>query len=224
MSNSKERIVIFGASGHGLVALDAVLRQGRYEMVGWLESFKPAGEIVGGFPILGHPDQLVALTREYDFTKGFLGISDNFVRRTLYEKMRASTPDFDVVSIIHPFSCIASSAEIHKGALVLAGAIVNSGCVVGENCIVNTKASLDHDSEMKPYSSILPGVTTGGGVEIGDCSCVCVGATISHRVRIGEHSIIGAGAVVLKDITSYVLAYGVPARVVRSRTLGERHF
>jgi sugar O-acyltransferase (sialic acid O-acetyltransferase NeuD family) len=224
MSGIRDRMVIVGASGHGIVAMDAARQQQRYEIAGWLESNKPAGQVVAGSSILGRPDQVSELMREHRFSKVFLGISDNWTRRIVWEKMRTSAPDLELVSILHPASVVSDRSTIGAGTLILAGAIVNCGCTVGENCIINTNASLDHDSEMKPYASILPGVATGGGVVIGEYSCVCLGAVISHRVKIGEHAFIGAGSVVLKDIPPYVLAYGAPARVVRSRTQGERHF
>lgn len=43
------------------------------------------------------------------------------------------------------------------------------------------------------------------------------GATILPGVRIGEGAIIGAGAVVTKDVPAYAVAAGVPARVLRER-------
>jgi sugar O-acyltransferase (sialic acid O-acetyltransferase NeuD family) len=224
MSGKIERIAIVGASGHGVVALDAALREARYEVAGWLESYKPAGQMVAGWPILGRPDQVVEVRRAHHFDRIFLGVSDNWTRHLLWEQIHAAAPELQLASVIHPQSVIAPGCSIGAGTLVLAGAIINCGCRVGENCIVNTKASLDHDSEMKPYSSLLPGVTTGGGVVIGGYSCVCLGASLSHRVNIGEHTVVGAGAVVLKDLPPYTLAYGVPARVVRPRTQGERHF
>ena len=50
---------------------------------------------------------------------------------------------------------------------------------------------------------------------------VWVGAhvVVTGGVRIGAHSIIGAGAVVLKDIPPFSVAVGIPARIVRSRVL-----
>jgi acetyltransferase-like isoleucine patch superfamily enzyme len=44
---------------------------------------------------------------------------------------------------------------------------------------------------------------------------VGIGAVIADRVQIGEGSVVGAGSVVLRDVPAGVVAYGVPARVVR---------
>jgi acetyltransferase-like isoleucine patch superfamily enzyme len=44
---------------------------------------------------------------------------------------------------------------------------------------------------------------------------------VLHGVQIGEHTVIGAGATVTRSIEGFAVAYGTPARVVRSRQLGE---
>ena len=41
--------------------------------------------------------------------------------------------------------------------------------------------------------------------------------TVLDGVTIGEGSVIGAGAVVTKDIPAYSVAVGTPARVIKSR-------
>ncbi|MEJ2582051.1 MAG: DapH/DapD/GlmU-related protein [Acidobacteriota bacterium] len=46
---------------------------------------------------------------------------------------------------------------------------------------------------------------------------VGIGASIVDSVTIGRNSVIGAGSVVTKDVPPGVVAYGVPARVVRRR-------
>lgn len=56
-------------------------------------------------------------------------------------------------------------------------------------------------------------------VHIGNNVWIGANATILPGVTIGDNSVIGAGAVVSKDIPANVLALGVPARVVRE--LGE---
>jgi acetyltransferase-like isoleucine patch superfamily enzyme len=55
-----------------------------------------------------------------------------------------------------------------------------------------------------------------GPVNVGDRVSLAPGIHIGANVSIGEHSIIGSGSVVLKDVAPYVLAAGVPCREIRS--------
>jgi len=58
---------------------------------------------------------------------------------------------------------------------------------------------------------IIKPVTVGYGADIG------MNAAILPGVHIGAHSIVGAGAVVTRDVPEYAIAAGVPARVIRNR-------
>lgn len=59
------------------------------------------------------------------------------------------------------------------------------------------------------------GSNGGGPVHIGEGAWLGSRSTIVGPVRIGAHSVIGAGAVVVNDVPEYALAVGVPARVVK---------
>jgi maltose O-acetyltransferase len=59
------------------------------------------------------------------------------------------------------------------------------------------------------------GLELGRSVEIGDEVWIGGAAVICPGVRIGAHSVIGAGSVVTRDIPSGVFAAGNPCRVVR---------
>jgi len=54
-------------------------------------------------------------------------------------------------------------------------------------------------------------VVIGYGADIG------TNATILPGVRVGAHSIVGAGSVVTEDVPDYAIVAGVPARVLRYR-------
>ena len=55
-----------------------------------------------------------------------------------------------------------------------------------------------------------------GPVTIGRRASLAPGIHIGANVKIGDHSIIGSGSIVLKDISPYTLAAGVPCREIKS--------
>jgi sugar O-acyltransferase (sialic acid O-acetyltransferase NeuD family) len=218
-----QRVVVVGASGQAKVVVDALERSGAATVVGFVDSFKPAGTPWYGREVLGTEDALPDLVSGHGLDGCIVGIGDNMVRGAIAEKIRALLPDFRFVNAVHPRATIAPTARMGEGVLVMAGAVVNPDCVVGDHAIINTNASLDHDSSLGRCASMAPQVVTGGGVTIGDYTAVSIGATITHGRRIGAHTVVGAGSVVVRDIPDHVVAYGCPARVVRSRTEGERY-
>jgi acetyltransferase-like isoleucine patch superfamily enzyme len=59
-------------------------------------------------------------------------------------------------------------------------------------------------------------------VKIGRFSTITLNVTIIDRITIGENTVVGSGSVVLKDLPDNVLAYGNPARIIRTREPGEK--
>ena len=55
---------------------------------------------------------------------------------------------------------------------------------------------------------------------IGDGCDLGTNCAIKHQLTLGEWSIIGAGAAVVKDIPPNVTAVGVPAKVIQTRPAG----
>ena len=52
-------------------------------------------------------------------------------------------------------------------------------------------------------------------VTIGEGVWVCSGAIICPGVTIGNHAVVGPGAVVMRNVAAYTLVAGNPARVIR---------
>ena len=56
------------------------------------------------------------------------------------------------------------------------------------------------------------------GITVGDDVWVCAEAFIGPSVSIGDKAIIGARAVVTKDVDDNLIVAGNPARVIRHRS------
>ena len=218
---NKPNIVIIGASGHASVVCDIVRSQDKYRVVGFIDKNLPLGKSCNGLEILGREEDIPELVKSVDLQGALIAIGDNYSRWQIFKRIRKIAPELLFVDAIHPDSCVAETAELGAGTVIMAGVVVNPRCRIGEFCILNTAASLDHDSVMEDYSCLAPGVVTGGNVFIGKFSAVCIGASLTHNIKIGSRTVVGAGSVVLDDLPDQVLAYGTPARVVRSRKKDE---
>ncbi len=219
----KEGVLIFGASEHARCVIDIIEQVDQYKIIGIVDLLREKGSIYQGYEVLGDVEDLLEIIQIHDVHKGIIAIGDNYLRKIKTEKIKKLSNDFSYVSAIHPSTIIGKKVVISTGTVIMAGVIINNDSVIGEHCYLSTKVSLEHDSVLADFSSLSPGVTTGGHTKVGFCSAVGLGANIIHGKEIGKHSVIGAGSLVNKDIGDYVVAYGIPAKVIRSREEGAKY-
>lgn len=218
-----KNIVIFGASGHGSVVLDCIEKEDKFGVVGFMDSFKQKGAKFNGYQILGSEYDLPYLIEKYNIVGGIVAIGDNWIRKMVVERICKIIPDFNFISTVHPKASIGKNVAIGRGSVVMPGVVVNTNSRVGNFCILNTNSSLDHDGIINDYASMAPGVCTGGNFVLGRYSAVCLGTNIIENITIGEHSVIGAGSLVVNDCASKLIVYGSPAKVIRKRIIGEQY-
>jgi sugar O-acyltransferase (sialic acid O-acetyltransferase NeuD family) len=217
------KILVIGASGHAKVIIDIIEQAGAHEIVGLITEDPGTDRMFGGYPVLGGLHDLLQVAQEHHAKGLIAAVGDNWGRGEVARRVRDNHAAVDFITLVHPSAQIARCVEIGSGTVIMAGAVVNSGSRVGCHCVINTRASIDHDSVIGEFVSIAPGATLGGNVHIGDFSAISLGSSIIHGLTIGEHTVIGAGSVVLRDVPSYVVAYGTPARVIRERQKGQRY-
>ncbi|MBN1946743.1 MAG: N-acetyltransferase [Bradymonadales bacterium] len=100
---------------------------------------------------------------------------------------------------------IGDRVKIQNNVSVYAGCILEEEVFLGPSCVltnvVNPRAHIERKSEFREIR-IRRGATIGAN------------ATLVCPVTIGCHALVGAGAVVTRDVPDFGLALGVPARQV----------
>lgn len=217
-------VVVVGAGGHGRSVIDA-LRTSHDE-------FEPractdpdpalAGTELDGVAVIGADDRLADLLARGIGAAclGVGGVGDNGPRTRLFEHVRAL--GFELPSVVHGRGYVAGSARLGPGTVVLAGAVIGAGAVLGENVIVNTGAIAEHDCEIGDHAHLASGCTLGGGVVVESGAHVGLGARVLQGRRIGAEAIVGAGAVVVRDVAPGQIVVGCPA-TARAPGGGDAH-
>ena len=193
-----KQVIIIGASGHGKVIADIVLKSGD-TIKGFLDDFYENDTFIG-FPVLGKSDNYM----EYNDCYFIVAIGNPIIRERIVNHLR----DVKFYTAIHP-QAIISSIGVHIGE----GTVIISCADIGKHCIINTSSVVEHDNVIEDYVHVSVGTKLAGTVHVGKSTWVGVGATVKNNVSICDDCMIGAGAVVVKDIKEKGTYIGVPARI-----------
>jgi sugar O-acyltransferase (sialic acid O-acetyltransferase NeuD family) len=209
----ERRILILGAGGHAKVVIDIVETAELGTIVGILDDdSRKHGAQVLGYTVLGGRDALNGLLADRPLY-GLAAIGDNRIRKDAVDWFVRSGGR--LLNAIHSRACVARSAKIGGGSVVMAGAVINPDATIGSNVIVNTGSIVEHDCMVGDHAHLAPSSVLCGGVEIGEGAFIGVGAKIVPGVQVGNWAIVGAGATVLAAIPVGAVAVGVPARLLR---------
>lgn len=126
---------------------------------------------------------------------------------------------------IEPGAIIRDQVEIGDGAVVMMGAIINIGAVVGAGTMIDMGCVLGGRAIVGKHCHIGAGTVLAGVVEPASATPVIVeddvmigaNAVVLEGVRVGEGSVVAAGAVVVEDVPAGAVVAGCPAKVIKQK-------
>lgn len=112
---------------------------------------------------------------------------------------------------------IGAGTFLNLGVMVASLELVEIGdhCMFANGCFI-TDADHRFDDPARPIT--WQGFTTRGATRIGANVWCGANVVVTSGVTIGERSVLGANAVVTRDIPPFSIAAGAPARVIRTIT------
>jgi len=211
-----KKIAIYGAGGFGREVLTLINDINRinhqYQVIGFFDDGKSKEDVVNGYNILGGYDEFNAWPEKIDVV---LAIASPEVKRRIVENLNNDNIEFP--TLIHPSAIIMDKnySTIDCGCIVCAGVIISVNTILKRFVALDWNCTVGHDTEIKDYCSFMPSVNVSGESTIGEGVYVGVGAKLINRLTVGDNTIIGAGAVVAKDLPANCTAVGVPAKVIK---------
>ena len=157
--------------------------------------------------------------------------------RTLCAKANATLPDdpsymkyleelfgrdLSDVRILTPFICdFGNRIKFGKGVFINHSAILSaSGGIEFEDGVMIAPgvriATINHDTNNRHT------IYTYGKVTIKKNAWLGMNVTICPGITVGKYAVVGAGAVVTKDVPDYAVVGGVPAKVIRMQDPSEQ--
>ncbi len=109
-------------------------------------------------------------------------------------------------SIVDGNCIIGNNVNIQSGVYITWGVKIEIGVFIGP-CVITTNDK---------YPPVTDKNLLKGPIFRKNCA-IGAGSIILPGIEIGEHSLIGAGSIVTKNIPKNVVAYGNPCRVIRNR-------
>jgi len=209
-----ERLLyIYGAGGHAKVVADAAMTIG-YTVLGFFDAdLSKTNTALLGYPVSVMDERSAAVVCLERRAHAVIAIGSNSVRKRMFDTFQSA--GVPIATIVHSRAVVSPYAHVGEGTVVFAGAVINAAARVGRNVIINTIASVGHDDIIGDHVHISSGVRIGGTAAVGEGTQISIGSTIRNNTSVGAWSMVGAGSVVVKDLPGHVVAYGVPARVIR---------
>lgn len=201
------KLAVIGAGGHGKVVAELAAALGTYGEIVFLDD--RAQSSINGFPVIGTTLLLENSLSPEQFDIA-VAVGNNRIRRQIAEK--AAALGFSLPVLIHPGAYVSPSATVGQGCVVMAKAVVQADSVLKDGVIVNTAATVDHDCLLDAFVHISPGTHLSGNTRIGEESWIGTGACSRQQIRIGSRATIGAGAVVVRDVSDGMTVAGNPAK------------
>lgn len=211
-------LVVFGASETAELAdYYFTLDQGRP-----VDAFVLDDEFAGTSSAFGRP--VVARSELRD---AFPPSSTDFFAAIAYRDMNAIRRDrvrwareagYGLASYVSPRACVFPNAQIGEHCFILENNVIQPFVQILDNAMLWSGNHIGHHSVIGEDVFLASHVVVSGNCTVGAGSFLGVNATIRDGVTLGERTLVGAGALVLRDTQDEAVLAGPGTRVASTRS------
>lgn len=206
----KKNCIVIGAGTYGQVYKEYL--QSEYSVIGYYDDDSSLhGLTIDGIEVKGNVQD--AIENETGCAV-FVPIGNNNVRVRILKEFERN--GYEIPSFIHKDTIIHSSVKIGKAVYILPGTNIMPLTEIGDYTMISMGVNIAHHNVIEEGCFFSQGANIGASMHIYKLAYVGISATLMTGVKtIGNNSLIGAGAVVIKDVPNNAVMAGVPAKILK---------
>jgi sugar O-acyltransferase (sialic acid O-acetyltransferase NeuD family) len=193
------KLVIFGAGDIARLALYYFARDSQHEVVAFTvdRQYRQQDTFLD-LPLVDF-ENIVNLYPPREF-KMFVAVSYakmNMVRADKY--FRARELGFELVSYVSSHCTYLSDHPVGDNCFILEDNTIQPFVKIGNDVTLWSGNHIGHDSTIGDHVFIASHIVVSGHVNVGEYCFIGVNATLRNSINIAPRTVIGAGAVIMKD-------------------------
>lgn len=206
-----KQCVIVGAGTYGQVY--AQYLKDSYDVVGFIDDDSALeNTTVGGISVLGNVDYL--FNKMSKDVAVFVPIGNNDVRLTILKSLLDA--GFSIPSFIHASVEIHPSVTYGKGVYILPSSNIMPYTTIKDFVMISMGVNIAHHVTIEDGCFFSQGVNVGASISIAERAYLGIASTVMTGVeRVGRSSLVGAGAMVTRNVEDNAVVVGNPAKVLR---------
>ncbi len=207
-------LFIIGCGGFGREVADVVdavnAAASTWNLVGFADDSPSEADLARvtarGSTVVGGLDSLRSMKPAHFL----IGIGSGAVRRRIDSELTAlgwSAPE-----LVHPTASMGAEVSLGDGTILCPGVRLTTNITTGRHVHLNLNSTVGHDSTLHDYVTVNPLVAISGNVTLSAESMLGTHSAVLQGLTVGQSAVVGAAALVVRDVPEAMTVKGIPAR------------